>query len=194
MHSVRGAISGICGRFCVGAPNGGPSRNTAPGGIGSLPREARGSAKVSDWLHDLPLLWMALVVFGFTYLLSAAIYAIVMVLAVGERARSFKAVSPGMLPPLGIIFCGAGRDNGRSPHRHLPGGRRFLDPDPQNSVTSRWPGFRVFARLSSSYSTCLHPDGSWASHCSVLSHAGASGRSDDYPSRPAAALYDTRRY
>ena len=27
-----------------------------------------------------------------------------MVLAVGERARSFKAVSPGMLPPLGIIF------------------------------------------------------------------------------------------
>jgi hypothetical protein len=59
---------------------------------------------MSDWLHDLPLLWMALVVFGFTYLLSAAIYAIVMVLAVGERARSFKAVSPGMLPPLGIIF------------------------------------------------------------------------------------------
>jgi hypothetical protein len=27
-----------------------------------------------------------------------------MALAVGERARSFKAVSPGMLPPLGIIF------------------------------------------------------------------------------------------
>ena len=26
------------------------------------------------------------------------------VLVVGERARSFKAVSPGMLPPLGIIF------------------------------------------------------------------------------------------
>jgi hypothetical protein len=59
---------------------------------------------MSDWLHNLPVLWMALVVFGFTYLISAAIYAVVMVLAVGERARSFKAVSPGMLPPLGIIF------------------------------------------------------------------------------------------
>jgi hypothetical protein len=32
------------------------------------------------------------------------IYAIVTVFAVGERARSFKAVSPGMLSPLGITF------------------------------------------------------------------------------------------
>jgi hypothetical protein len=47
---------------------------------------------------------MALVVFGFTYLVTAAIHVVVRVLAVGERARSFKAVSPGMLPPLGIIF------------------------------------------------------------------------------------------
>jgi hypothetical protein len=47
---------------------------------------------------------MALIVFGFTFLLAAAIYVIVMILAIGERARSFKAVSPGMLPPLGIIF------------------------------------------------------------------------------------------
>src|SRR5271167_2771007 len=59
---------------------------------------------MSDWFHNLPVLWMALVVFSFTYLVSAAIYAVVMVLAVGERGRSFKAVSPGMLPPLGIIF------------------------------------------------------------------------------------------
>jgi hypothetical protein len=59
---------------------------------------------MSDWLHALPLFWMALVVFGFTYLLSAAIYAVVIGLAVGKRAAAFKAVSPGMLPPLGIIF------------------------------------------------------------------------------------------
>jgi Protein of unknown function (DUF4239) len=59
---------------------------------------------MGDWLHDLPVLWMTLVVFGFTYLLAGAIYAGVIVLAVGERARSFKAVSPGMLPPLGILF------------------------------------------------------------------------------------------
>src|SRR5262245_12099596 len=43
-------------------------------------------------------------VFGFTYLITAGIYAVITVLAVGERARSFKAVSPGLLPPLGIIF------------------------------------------------------------------------------------------
>jgi hypothetical protein len=29
---------------------------------------------------------------------------VVTVLATGARARSFKAVSPGLLPPLGIIF------------------------------------------------------------------------------------------
>jgi hypothetical protein len=59
---------------------------------------------MSDWLHNLPVAWMALVVFGATYLVAAAIYAVVMGLAVGERARSFKAFSPGMLPPLGILF------------------------------------------------------------------------------------------
>jgi len=59
---------------------------------------------MSDWLHNLPVPWMALVVFAFTYGLAVAIYAVVAWLAVGERARSFKAVSPGMLPPLGIIF------------------------------------------------------------------------------------------
>src|SRR5215475_11295677 len=59
---------------------------------------------MSDWLHSLPLAWMALIVFGFTYLLTAGIIATVSVLAVGERARSFKAISPGILPPLGIIF------------------------------------------------------------------------------------------
>jgi len=59
---------------------------------------------MSDWLHNLPVPWMALVVFGVTYAVAAAIYALVAALAVGERARSFKAVSPGMLPPLGIVF------------------------------------------------------------------------------------------
>jgi len=60
---------------------------------------------MSDWLHNLPILWMALLVFGLTALVTAAIHVVVMVLAVGERARSFKAVSPGMLPPLGILFA-----------------------------------------------------------------------------------------
>ena len=59
---------------------------------------------MSDWLHNLPVLWMGLVVFGFTYLITAGIYVAVTAFAVGERARSFKAISPGLLPPLGIIF------------------------------------------------------------------------------------------
>jgi hypothetical protein len=59
---------------------------------------------MNDWLHDLPVPWMALLIFGFTYLLAAAIYAGVARFAVGERVKSFKAISPGMLPSLGIIF------------------------------------------------------------------------------------------
>ena len=60
---------------------------------------------MSDWLHNLPLVWMALLVFSFTYLIAGAICVVVTALAVGERARSFKAVSPGLLSPLGIIFA-----------------------------------------------------------------------------------------
>jgi len=59
---------------------------------------------MGDWLHDLPVLWMTILVFGFTYLVTAGIYAMVTVSAVGERARSFKAVSPGLLSPLGVLF------------------------------------------------------------------------------------------
>ena len=60
---------------------------------------------MNDWLHNLPIVWMALLIFGLTALVTAAIYVVVMGLSVGERARSFKAVSPGLLPPLGILFA-----------------------------------------------------------------------------------------
>src|SRR5262245_4388849 len=60
---------------------------------------------MSDWLHDLPIVWMGSFVFGGTYILTAAIYATVMGLAADDRGRSFKAVSPGLLPPLGIMFA-----------------------------------------------------------------------------------------
>jgi hypothetical protein len=59
---------------------------------------------MSDWLHKLPLIWMALVIFGMTYLFAVVVQTFVGMLAVGQRARAFKAVSPGMLSPLGIIF------------------------------------------------------------------------------------------
>jgi hypothetical protein len=54
---------------------------------------------MTDWLFDLPVVWMGLLVFGVIF------YAVVVVLATGERAIVFKAVSPGMLPPLGILFA-----------------------------------------------------------------------------------------
>jgi Protein of unknown function (DUF4239) len=59
---------------------------------------------MNNWLHNLPVVWMALLIFGVTYLAAAATYSVVATLAVGERARSFKAVSPAMLPALCIIF------------------------------------------------------------------------------------------
>lgn len=59
---------------------------------------------MSDWLHNLPVPAMALVIFGLTYLLAAAIFAAIALVATGERAKSLKAISPGMLPVLGIIF------------------------------------------------------------------------------------------
>ena len=60
---------------------------------------------MSDWLLNLPVPWMAVVVFAATYLLAAVVYWVVTRLAVNERARTFKSVSPGMLPPLGILFA-----------------------------------------------------------------------------------------
>jgi hypothetical protein len=59
---------------------------------------------MADWLYHLPVVWMAAVVFAATFVISAAIYAIVLALATGERARAFKAMSPVMLTPLAVVF------------------------------------------------------------------------------------------
>ena len=59
---------------------------------------------VQDWLLGLPLFPMAAIIFGGTYLVVAVIWLVVTRLAVDDRVRAFKALSPGMLPPLGIIF------------------------------------------------------------------------------------------
>jgi Protein of unknown function (DUF4239) len=59
---------------------------------------------MNDWFHELPVPWMALLVFGFTYLLALAMHAGVAALARRGHTKSFKAVSPGMLSPLGVIF------------------------------------------------------------------------------------------
>ena len=59
---------------------------------------------MGDWLLNLPLPEMALMVFVAVFLVAAAVYVVVIGLAVDARGRAFKALSPGMLPPLGIIF------------------------------------------------------------------------------------------
>ena len=58
---------------------------------------------MSDWLHSLPVVWMAVVLFAFTYLLAAAIFAIG-VLPIGIRARA-RGFASGMLSPMGTLFA-----------------------------------------------------------------------------------------
>jgi hypothetical protein len=60
---------------------------------------------MGDWILNLPVLWMAVVILGAVYLVTAGLYLVITALAVNERARAFKAISPGMLPPLAIIFA-----------------------------------------------------------------------------------------
>ena len=64
--------------------------------VGSLGASVIGSRAMSDWLYNLPIWWMALVIFTAIYCVSAAVYWIVTELAVDERARAFKALSPGI--------------------------------------------------------------------------------------------------
>jgi hypothetical protein len=61
---------------------------------------------MGDWLLDLPVLPMGAVILGITYIVTAVIYWVITRLAEDERTRAaFKAVSPGMLPPLSVVFA-----------------------------------------------------------------------------------------
>jgi hypothetical protein len=57
------------------------------------------------WLPNLPIVRIGAVVLAGMALLAAAIYAVVMLLAEGERAAALSAVSPGMLPVMGVLFA-----------------------------------------------------------------------------------------
>ena len=59
---------------------------------------------MDEWLHNLPVWWMAFVIFAIAYLAAGGIFVIIMALAKGERVRVFKSVSLSLLPPLGTIF------------------------------------------------------------------------------------------
>jgi hypothetical protein len=58
-----------------------------------------------DWVPNLPVVLIALLAFVGMALLTLAIYALVMRLARGEQAAALQALSPGMLPPMGILFA-----------------------------------------------------------------------------------------
>ena len=60
---------------------------------------------MGDWFLNLSVLWMALLVFAATFLIAGGVYLIVTRLAETEWARAFKAVSPGLLPVLGVLFA-----------------------------------------------------------------------------------------
>jgi hypothetical protein len=61
-------------------------------------------ASITSWLHDLPLAGLALVVFSLTFLATGIVYVVVTRLAVGRWGEAFKGLSPGMLPPMGLLF------------------------------------------------------------------------------------------
>jgi len=61
---------------------------------------------MGDWLLNLPIPWMTLVIFAAAYIVAACVYLVVVRLAASDRGRrAFKAFSPGMLPVLGTIFA-----------------------------------------------------------------------------------------
>ena len=60
---------------------------------------------MSNWILNLPVLWIGALILAGTYLVTAGIYLLVTKLAVGDRAVAFKSISPGMLPPIATIFA-----------------------------------------------------------------------------------------
>ena len=59
---------------------------------------------MSEWFYHLPVPWMATLVFLVAAVITWLILATVMRLAVNQRARAFKAVTPALLSPLGVVF------------------------------------------------------------------------------------------
>ncbi|WP_109477104.1 DUF4239 domain-containing protein [Paraburkholderia sp. C35] len=58
----------------------------------------------STWLHSLPLGLMALATFALTFLVGAVIHVVTGWLAASRHGRAYRAISPGLLSPLGVIF------------------------------------------------------------------------------------------
>src|SRR5438045_2620791 len=57
-----------------------------------------------DWLYHLPVVWMSVVVFGGTSLVTAIVYAMSRAFAARGWGPNLKGVSPVMLTPLAVLF------------------------------------------------------------------------------------------
>ena len=61
---------------------------------------------MGDWVLNLRMPWYCpWSNFATTYLIAGGVYLVVTRLAVNERAKAFKAVTPGVLSPIGHPFC-----------------------------------------------------------------------------------------
>ena len=59
---------------------------------------------MGDWLHNLPVGWMAVVFFGCAYLSAGVVYAVVVEFPTGVWVRA-RAFSASMLSPMGTLFA-----------------------------------------------------------------------------------------
>ena len=74
---------------------------------------------MNDWLHNLPIVWMTLLVFGLTALVIAAIHVVVTVLCIPDALRALRDM--GGCFGLGDISCSS--NTGARLIRRLCGGR-----------------------------------------------------------------------
>src|SRR4051794_14807684 len=61
-------------------------------------------SEVIDWVEGLSTVWLIVVLVAGTCLLTVAIYVVIMRLAAGPNGPALRAVSPGMLPPMALVF------------------------------------------------------------------------------------------
>jgi hypothetical protein len=60
---------------------------------------------MNRWLHELPVAWIGVIVLAGVALIVAVVYLGTLRLASGQRGEAMRSLSPGMLPPLGIVFA-----------------------------------------------------------------------------------------
>jgi hypothetical protein len=59
---------------------------------------------MTDWLRELHVGWLALLVAGAAALVTAAVYLVGRALDRSRAGSGLRGISPGMLPPIGLLF------------------------------------------------------------------------------------------